>query len=558
MATVLEKLEVSHEGGSLPNRWINSDIKPIEADRRTWSVWTFTNYWVLINSNISTYMTGSSLIGLGLTWWQAIISIVIGNLLATVFVVLNSLPGAYYHIGFPVVNRYVWGLYGSQFVIWNRILLSIGAFNRQLPDLLSLLLRYGFQAYIGGQCVYVCLFAIWPSLETRIPNTMSASTGITTAEFVSYIVFMVLSLPAVYIRPHKLRVFFNVSSSIILVFEFVLLIWALATMGPAGFGSTITDEAKIPKGEMGWTVVFGIISTIGAISAGILNQNDYARFARKPRHAIIGQAVSFPICAILCSVIGVLVTAATQNRFGEAHWNLPKLLLAVIKNGGSRSRAAAFFAGFALIVSQMGVNVPGNALSGGFDFAATFPKYINIRRGAYLTVLLSIACNPWKLVSTATIFLTVMSSYAVFLGPMTGLMISSWFVVNRRKIKVEDLYTGSRDSIYWCTMGVDWRALIAWLCGTVPSLPGFVAEVNSSVTVPIGLVRLYQICFLSGFAISAFVYCVLHFLVPVQAIKHFVANSPAADDLIREYREACDSGADYKGGVIHVSDTKVG
>lgn len=97
----------------------------------------------------------------------------------------------------------------------------------------------------------------------------------------------------------------------------------------------------------------------------------------------------------------------------------------------------------------------------GFDLAATFPKYINIRRGAYITVLLSIACNPWKLVSTATIFLSVLSSYAVFLGPMTGLMISSWFVVNKRKIKVEDLYTGSRTSIYWCTMGVDWRAAVA-------------------------------------------------------------------------------------------------
>lgn len=100
---------------------------------------------VLVNSNISGYMTGSSLIAMGLTWWQAIIAIAIGDILATILVVLNSLPGAYYHrqcqwlpvtvqenlifsltVGFPVVNRYVWGLNGSAFVIWNRILLSIG------------------------------------------------------------------------------------------------------------------------------------------------------------------------------------------------------------------------------------------------------------------------------------------------------------------------------------------------------------------------------------------------------------------------------------------------
>jgi NCS1 family nucleobase:cation symporter-1 len=52
---------------------------------------------VLVNSNISTYMTGSSLIALGLTWWQAIIAIVAGQLLATLFVILNSIPGAYYY-----------------------------------------------------------------------------------------------------------------------------------------------------------------------------------------------------------------------------------------------------------------------------------------------------------------------------------------------------------------------------------------------------------------------------------------------------------------------------
>ncbi|KAJ5731712.1 Allantoin permease [Penicillium malachiteum] len=164
-----------------------------------------------------------------------------------------------------------------------------------------------------------------------------------------------------------------------------------------------------------------------------------------------------------CSIIGILVTAATQDRYGSAKWNLPNLLSAVIEHGSSRSRAAAFFGGVALVISQMGVNVSGNALAGvrrsGFDLAALLPRYINIRRGAYLTALVSIASNPWKLVNTATIFLTVLSSYSVFLGPMTGLMISSYFVINRQKIKVDDLYIGNSTSLYWYTWGVNWRAL---------------------------------------------------------------------------------------------------
>jgi NCS1 family nucleobase:cation symporter-1 len=123
----------------------------------TWRYLTFNNYWLLINTNISTYLTGSALIPLGLTWWQAFICIIIGNLLAAGFTVLNSLPGAHYHgtsltllifcglsspnrnrekktyqltkgiiVGYPVINRVVWGMWASQFAVWNRIFLSLG------------------------------------------------------------------------------------------------------------------------------------------------------------------------------------------------------------------------------------------------------------------------------------------------------------------------------------------------------------------------------------------------------------------------------------------------
>ncbi|PQE11482.1 Allantoin permease protein [Rutstroemia sp. NJR-2017a BBW] len=508
-------------------RWINDDIKPIEAGRRTWGFWTFNNYWILINSNISTYLTGSSLIALGLTWWQAIISIVVGNILAAIFVVLNSVPGASYHLGFPVVNRYVWGMYGSQFVILNRILLS--------------LVWYGFQAWVGGECLYLCLLALDPHLEKHIPNHIPESTGMTTAQFVAYILFSLLSLPVIWIHPHKLKKFFYGSSATILIFELALLIWALATMGPSGFGDTISSKSSSVEENSSWLIAYGIISTIGSISAGILNQNDYARFARKPKDAILGQAFSFPLYGISCSVIGILVTAATQNRFGGAIWNPPDIFSTLIANGGARERAAGFFAGVALVVSQIGVNVPGNALSGGFDFAATFPKYINIRRGAYLTALLSVACNPWRLVNTATVFISVLGSYSVFLGPMIGLMISSYFVVHREKINVDDLFVGNKHSVYWYTWGVNWRAIIAWICGVAPSIPGFVASIDTSLTVPIGLTHLYYICFLVGFAISATIFCILHLVFPAKDVVHFVASISSPKLLMAEYQGRWDS-----------------
>ncbi|KAI1441916.1 NCS1 nucleoside transporter family protein [Annulohypoxylon stygium] len=545
MVSWSERLQVAHTTPVC--RWINYDIRPIEAARRTWGFMVFNNYWLLVNFSIASYLTGSALIPLGLTWWQAIICIVIGNLLAAAFCVINSLPGAYYNIGFPVANRAVWGMWGSQFVIWNRIFLS--------------LVWYGFNAWVGGTCVYVILQSWDVKLEEHIPNHMPEDTGMTTAQFVAYIVFSVVSLPVAWIRPHKLEKFFIVASSITMVFFIVFLIWALATMGPAGFGDTISPSTSLPStggsDSVAWLMVYGIVSTIGSIAAGILNQNDYARFAKRPRHAIIGQAIPFPVYGIVCTVIGILVTAATQHRFdGEAIWNPPTLLSRLITDSPTAgTRAAAFFAGLALVISQIGINIPGNALSGGFDLAATFPKYINIRRGAYITMVLSVIVNPWKLVSTSTIFLTVLSSYSIFLAPMTGMMVASYLLVARRKIKTDDLYRGDSSSIYWYNAGFNWRAPVAWVIGVAPTLPGFIAAVNTSVIVPDGLTQLYYMSYLYGFASSFFAYALLHKVFPDIPLNSFVNGGGTAEQMMAISREKWDD-VDYEPmGVIDGEDS---
>lgn len=314
------------------------------------------------------------------------------------------------------------------------------------------------------------VLALDPKADEHIRNTMPASAQLTTAHFMSYVLFCVISLPFIWIRPHRLEWFLNSTSLVALVFYIVILIWALATMGSDGFGSTITEDIPTPSsgpGSTGWLMVSGIVATIGAISAGILNQNDYTRLARSPRDARWGQIISYPLYSIITSIIGILVVAATQNRLGDAYWFLPSLLGRVVTmNPTAGARAGVFFSGLALTVAQLGSNVPGNALAGGIDLAAVFPKFINIRRGAYITAILSPIVQPWRMVDSAAIFIAVMSGYSVFLAPMTGMMVASYYIVHRQKIDIDDLYRGHSSSRYWFTKGVNWRAPVAVsICG---------------------------------------------------------------------------------------------
>ncbi|KAK9776186.1 putative NCS1 nucleoside transporter family protein [Seiridium cardinale] len=540
-SSLKKRAELSH--GSV---WINEDVRPLEDARRTWTFISYHNFWLLINCSIASYLTGSALIPLGLTWWQAVICIVVGNAIATAALLISSLAGAHYNIGFSVLSRAIWGLWGSQFVIWNRIFLSI--------------VWYGFQTWVGGQCVYIILLSFQPDLEKHIPNTLPADTGATTAEFVAYIVFFFASLPFLWVRPHRIEKLFYFASAVTLIFFLVLLIWSLATMGPEGFGSTLDSDTDLPStggpGSIAWLMIYGIMSTIGSIAAGILNQNDFSRFSRRPSDAIWGQAIAFPVYSIFTAVVGILVTAATQNRLGgDALWNPPTLMAALLElDNTAGTRAAVFFSGLALTIAQIGTNVPGNGFAGGIDLSAVFPKYINIRRGAFITAIISPAVNPWRLVSTATTFLTVLSGYSVFIAPMTGIMAASYLVVSRQKIKTEDLFHPNSENVYWYSYGVNWRAFAAWIIGVVPILPGFINAVNLSILVPDSVVELYYLNYIYGFLVGGLVFTVLHRVFPAGKLDTFVREAPDAKTLRKQNRIYWNStleGSEHAGPLVH-------
>ncbi|ATY64121.1 NCS1 nucleoside transporter family [Cordyceps militaris] len=491
------------------SQWINDDVRPVEKERRTWNLRSFHDFWLVINCNTTTFITGSALIPLGLSWWQAVICIVVGNLIALAAVLANSAAGSRYHVGFPVISRSVWGMWGSQFTIWNRIFLSIGRAH------------------------------------------------LTTARFISYVIFCVISLPFIWIRPHRLQWFLNSTSLVALVFYIALLIWALTTMGPSGFGSTITeDKPNPPSGpnSTAWVMVSGIVATIGSIAAGILNQNDYTRLARSPRDAKWGQIIAYPIYSIGTSIIGILVVAATQDRLGKEQWFLPGLLARVVRrNPTPGARAGVFFSGLALTFSQLGSNVLGNALAGGIDLAAVFPRFLNIRRGAYITAIISPIVNPWRMVDTATIFISVMSGYGVFLAPMTGIMVAGYYIVHRRKLDVDDLFRGDPSSKYWYSNGVNWRAPISWAIGVGPCLPGFVASVNSAVNVPDSIRELYLTNYIYGFFSSGLVFVALHAAFPARAVDEFVKNEMPAADVQRYYSDRWDVSLSESGRMVAAS-----
>jgi NCS1 family nucleobase:cation symporter-1 len=149
-------------------------------------------------------------------------------------------------------------------------------------------------------------------LDDRIPNTLPDGIGITTAQFVGYVLFNLLCCIFIWFRPQQLRPYFHFASALVFITLFVLLGWAVGTS--EGYGSVLDTNTSISSTRLGWQMVGGMMSVIGSIASGILNQNDFTRFAKKPSHVTWSQTGSFFISSTVVATIGVVVTAATQKR----------------------------------------------------------------------------------------------------------------------------------------------------------------------------------------------------------------------------------------------------
>lgn len=371
-----------------------------------------------------------------------------------------------------------------------------------------------------------------------MPNFLPKSMPATGYEFVGFIVFWVLSAPFLLIAPEKYKLLFQLTSLYCGLGMLSMMIWALATA--KGAGTLWTTGQTIPttsSWDSSWLIMMGINQMIGNFAAGLTNGSDFSRYSRSWKHYVGGTFLSGVVVGVLVCFCGLVTTSAAQKIYGDIYWNPPDLLMVMMDSGrgSSKSRVGVFFLSFGFALTSMFQNVCGNVIAGGIDLAGLFPNYINIRRGAIITFVAIWVVQPWQLINTASAFINVLSSFAVFLSPIMGIMATDFFLLRHRKIQVSHLYR-PYDSSYWFWHGINWRAIPAWLCGWAPTIGGLVVTSNGANNAPRAIYQLFYMAFLigryslhwtqekdnvltlrdSGFFISSIVFYILNKLFPVE------------------------------------------
>jgi NCS1 family nucleobase:cation symporter-1 len=442
----------------------NRDLAPTPIAERTWGVYPMASLWIGMAVCIPTYMLAAGLIQAGMSWRQAMATILLGNLVVLVPMVLIAHPGTRYGIPFPVLARASFGVDGAHVPAVLRALVACGWF--------------GIQTWIGGEAIHTMLVTAWP-----------AWGGVPGAGWLSFLAFWALNVWVAVRGPGSIKALETWAAPFLLVAGAALLAWAAGRAG--GLGPILTQPSRFTSfADFLPVFVPSLTAMVGFWATLALNIPDLSRYARSQRSQAVGQLLGLPTTMTAFSFIGVAVTSATTLVFGEAIWD-PVALLSRLGRP-----LVILVALFALAVATLTTNVAANVVAPANGFANLWPRRIGFAAGSLITGVVGVAIMPWRLLADyGTYIFGWLVGYSGLLGPVAGIFIADYWVVRRGRLSLPDLYRSR--GLYG---RVNPKAMVALGAGVATALVGLVAP---------PLRPLYDYAWFVGFAVAFVLYALL-------------------------------------------------
>lgn len=468
-----------------PSSLLSKDLAPVPLAQRTWNTWNYAALWISMSLCIPTYMLASSLIEGGMNWWQAILTIFLGNTIVLIPMILNGHAGAKYGIPFPVFARASFGTIGANVPAMLRAIVACGWF--------------GIQTWIGGFAIYQMLRLWIPALET-LPDIFPASFDLKTGPAICFVLFWIVNMYIVYLGVDSIRKLLVFKAFFLPLAAIALLFWAIDAGN--GLGPILQTPSRLNTSASFFAFFFpALTGMVGFWATLSLNIPDFTRYATSQKAQINGQIIGLPPSMTLFSFIGVVVTSATVIIFGTTIWD------PVVLAGKFESKALVSVAMIAIAISTLATNIAANIISPANDFAHLSPRKISFRTGGYITGIIGVLIFPWKLIADPNGYIfTWLIAYSSLLGPVGGIMIADYYFIRKKELNLNQLYIANGSYSY--KKGFNDKAIWALLAGILPNVPGFLVTIKviPSNAVASWISDLYNYAWFVGFFISGILY----------------------------------------------------
>ncbi len=419
----------------------NRDLAPTTIRERTWSTWNIAALWVGMSVVITTYTLAGGFIEAGMNWWQAMITILLGNTIVLIPMMLNAHAGTKYGVSFPILCRASFGTKGANIPAMLRAIVACGWF--------------GIQTWIGGQ-----------ALDALFGAMSSSWTNLGIHLWIAFFLFWGIQVVIIIKGVEGIKHLETWSAPLLLGGGLILLVWAATEAGGLGLVLERSSALQLRKNSF-WSIFPGALTaSIGYWATLSLNIPDFTRYARSQRSQMIGQALGLPLTMTAFAFIGVAVTSATLLIYGVAIPN-PVDLVAKFDNV-----AVILFATAVIMTAQLTTNLAANVVSPSNDFSHLSPRRISYVTGGMITAVIGVLMMPWKLMESMGAYIfTWLVGYSGLMGAIAGILICDYWILRRQHLDLAALFDPKGQYAY--SNGINYRAVIVLILAIAPVVPGF-------------------------------------------------------------------------------------
>ena len=457
----------------------NRDLAPTTIRERTWSTWNIAALWIGMSVVITTYTLAGGFIEAGMNWWQAMLTILLGNTIVLIPMMLNAHAGTKYGVSFPVLCRASFGTRGANIPAILRAIVACGWF--------------GIQTWIGGEALDG-LFGVLSRSWTALPFHTA----------IAFFLFWAVQVLIIVRGIEGIKHLETWSAPLLLAGGAALLWWAAGRAG--GLGHVLTASAALQKQHNAFWSIFpgALTASVGYWATLSLNIPDFTRYARSQRSQMLGQALGLPLTMTAFAFIGVATTSATVLIYGQAIPDPVQLM------GRFDNPLIIVFATVVIFAAQISTNMAANVVSPSNDFSNLNPKLISYVTGGLITAVIGIAMMPWKIMASMSAYIfTWLIGYSGLMGAIAGIMICDYWIIRRQHLQLKALFDPK--GIYAFNSGVNWRAVTALVVAVMPVVPGFLraaATAGGQVADPGIFDALYTYAWFVTFALGFVIYYV--------------------------------------------------
>ncbi len=349
-------------------------------------------------ATIGTYMLQA-----GMNFWQLMLVGLLSGIVVAIMATINSMPGLKDGIPFVVQMRGVFGYKGAKVAYWLRIVPAV--------------CWYGIGSWIGAKAIDTVMVTVF---------------GMGSMPF-----FWFFALTLVHIllgwKGVSQIAWFNSLVSLVIVVTLAYFFFIVFRDGRLNF-------APYTARPWVWNVTFfgAFSSAVSNWATVMLNNSDITRQLRPgtTKNSLLSNAFGIVPPWLLMVCFGMFIFIANGND------DPIEGLMALAPNTGMGVMLLIF-----IVLAQITSNLTTSLLPAALAIRDAFKT--KWQTAAVISSLLSIVTFPWVLFG-ADWFFVFQNVYSSFLGPMLGILLCDYWVINRKKCDIDGLYNTDSKKYQYC------------------------------------------------------------------------------------------------------------